>query len=116
MRGNVFQDEQGNYITESELRKQFIKELNQENRELLDENAKLSELWANCKEELRIFKKIEKEHQKLNGKLRKEIKNMKEDINFCLKSIKQEMEMSKDSRTRQEMKTCYEILGRYENE
>ena len=46
----------------------------------------------------------------------KEIKNMKEDINFCLKSIKQEMEMSKDSRTRQEMKTCYEILGRYENE
>lgn len=40
----------------------------------------------------------------------KENAKLKEDINFCLPSIKQEMEMSNDGRTRKEMKTCYDIL------
>ena len=45
--------------------------------------------------------------------LKKENKQLKEDIQFCLVSIKQEMEMSTDERTRKEMTTCYEILKRY---
>ena len=40
----------------------------------------------------------------------KENQKLKEDINFCLHSIKQEMNMSKDERTRKEMSTCYTIL------
>lgn len=35
---------------------------------------------------------------------------LKEDIKFCLHSIKQEMELSKDSGTRSEMNDCYQIL------
>ena len=42
-----------------------------------------------------------------------ENKQLKEDISFCLKSIKQEMEMSTDSRTRQEMLSCYQILSKW---
>ena len=42
-----------------------------------------------------------------------ENKELKEDISFCLHSIKQEMEMSTDSRTRNEMTSCYEILKRW---
>lgn len=48
--------------------------------------------------------------------LEQENQELKEDILFCLKSIKQEMEMSTDSRTRGEMKSCYEILKRWNNE
>ena len=40
----------------------------------------------------------------------KENQKLKEDINFCLHSIKQEMDMSKDERTRKEMSTSYTIL------
>lgn len=40
----------------------------------------------------------------------KDNQKLKEDINFCLHSIKQEMDMSKDERTRKEMATCYDIL------
>ena len=46
-------------------------------------------------------------------KLEKENKKIKEDILFCLKSIKQEMEMSTDSRTKQEMLSCYQILNEW---
>ena len=42
-----------------------------------------------------------------------ENKKLKEDILFCLKSIKQEMEMSTDSRTKQEMLSCYQILSKW---
>ena len=42
-----------------------------------------------------------------------ENKKLKEDINFCLHSIKQEMDMSKDERTRKEMTSCYDILKRW---
>lgn len=42
--------------------------------------------------------------------LQKENWALREDIKFCLHSIKQEMELSKDSRTRSEMNDCYEIL------
>ena len=45
--------------------------------------------------------------------LRQENQQLKEDISFCLHSIKQEMEMSTDSRTRNEMTSCYEILKRW---
>lgn len=46
-------------------------------------------------------------------KLQQENQRYKEDISFCLHSIKQEMEMSTDSRTRKEMTTCYEIFKRW---
>ena len=51
----------------------------------------------------------------LDEKEELEIENqkLKEDILFCLKSIKQEMEMSKDSRTKQEMLSCYQILNEW---
>lgn len=58
----------------------------------LEESSKLSELWCKSQEENR---------------------KLKEDISFCLHSIKQEMEMSTDSRTRSEMTSCYEILKRW---
>ena len=45
--------------------------------------------------------------------LQQENQQLKEDISFCLKSIKQEMEMSIDSRTRQEMLSCYQILSKW---
>ena len=48
-----------------------------------------------------------------NTELLEENKELKEDISFCLHSIKQEMEMSTDSRTRSEMTSCYEILKRW---
>lgn len=50
------------------------------------------------------------------NQLEKENKELKEDISFCLHSIKQEMEMSTDSRTRNEMTSCYEILKRWKDE
>ena len=50
----------------------------------------------------------------LNDLLR-ENKKIKEDISFCLKSIEQEMKMSTDSRTRKEMKTCFQILKKWGN-
>ena len=46
-------------------------------------------------------------------KLQQENKELKEDISFCLHSIKQEMNASTDSRTRNEMTSCYEILKRW---
>ena len=46
-------------------------------------------------------------------KMYKENQQLKEDISFCLKSIKQEMEMSTDSRTKQEMLSCYQILSKW---
>lgn len=48
-----------------------------------------------------------------NTELLKENQELKEDISFCLHSIKQEMEMSTDSRTRSEMTSCYEILRKW---
>lgn len=45
--------------------------------------------------------------------LQEENSQLKEDIRFCLQSIKQEMEMSIDSRTKKEMETCYNILKRW---
>ena len=62
---------------------------------------------------------LEQENEKLHHyktlyqSLKRQKEDLKEDISFCLKSIKQEMEMSTDSRTRGEMKSCYEILERW---
>lgn len=47
MRGNVFQDKQGNYITENELLKQFNKELQQENQELKKVIDKINHILNN---------------------------------------------------------------------
>ena len=66
-----------------------------------------------------VIEELEQENEKLHHyktlyqSLKKQKDELKEDILFCLKSIKQEMEMSKDSRTRGEMKSCYEILERW---
>ena len=49
-------------------------------------------------------------------KLEKENQKLKEDISFCLKSIEQEMKMSIDSRTKQEMLSCYQILSEWSDE
>lgn len=73
-------------------------------------------------EMLKENKKLQQENKKLHHyktlyqSLKRQKEDLKEDISFCLKSIKQEMEMSKDSRTRGEMKSCYEILERWNNE
>ena len=61
---------------------------------------------TNPKKQLEFYKD-------LSEKLQQENKELKEDISFCLHSIKQEMEMSTDSRTRNEMTSCYEILKRW---
>lgn len=66
---------------------------------LLDENKELK-------------KQLEVGEEQYND-LVEENEKMKEDILFCLRSIKQEMEMSTDSRTRSEMESCYEILKKY---
>lgn len=66
-----------------------------------------------------VIEELKQENEKLHHyktlyqSLKKQNDELKEDISFCLKSIKQEMEMSKDSRTRGEMKSCYEILERW---
>lgn len=71
----------------------------------------------------KIIKDLKERNDKLSNQYRLrdircvhlEIENadLKEDIKFCLHSIKQEMEMSTDSRTKKEMSTCYEILKRW---
>ena len=66
-----------------------------------------------------VIEELKQENEKLHHyktlyqSLKKQNDELKEDISFCLKSIKQEMEMSKDSRTRGEMQSCYEILERW---
>ena len=73
-------------------------------------------------EMLKENKKLQQENKKLHHyktlyqSLKKQNDELKEDISFCLKSIKQEMEISTDSRSRGEMKSCYEILERWNNE
>ena len=73
-------------------------------------------------QEANAITKVLYENEKLHSyktlyqSLKKQNDELKEDILFCLKSIKQEMEMSTDSRTRGEMKSCYEILERWNNE
>ena len=76
------------------------------------------ELIKHCEKQIElaeITKKYDKyylEH-KLVLNITKENQQLKEDILFCLKSIKQEMEMSTDSRTKQEMLSCYQILNKW---
>ena len=59
-----------------------------------------------------IFDKIHAQITEIE-QLKNENQQLKEDISFCLKSIKQEMEMSTDSRTKQEMLSCYQILSKW---
>ena len=53
-----------------------------------------------------LYDKAEDETDRLNSIIDETI----EDISFCLTSIVQEKNSSRDSRTRQEMLTCEEIL------
>ena len=72
------------------------------------ENLKLKEQYCertDCSGRLGNSKKVKE--------LERENQQLKEDISFCLKSIKQEMEMSTDSRTKQEMLSCYQILSKW---
>lgn len=73
---------------------------------LQQENTQLKENNVSMQEEM--YKYWKKAY-----KLQQENSQLKEDIKFCLHSIKQEMKMSTDSRTRKEMKTCYDILERW---
>lgn len=66
------------------------------------EESMIVELYDNYIELLIKLNNLQQENQKL-----------KEDISFCLKSIKQETEMSTDSRTKQEMLSCYQILSKW---
>ena len=86
-----------------------------ENIEQLFDNYYLPLLDKHYSKTYRLQQENEKnKHYKtLYQSLKKQNDELKEDILFCLKSIKQEMEMSKDSRTRGEMKSCYEILERW---
>ena len=70
---------------------------------------KLIEVYENCLWFANNFEQINLTVENLQ----KENKKLKEDISFCLKSIKKEMEMSTDSRTRQEMLSCYQILSKW---
>lgn len=71
----------------------------------------------------KIIKDLKERNRKLSRQYRerdircftleRQIKEMEEDIEFCLHSIEQEAEMSTDERTRSEMESCLEILGRW---
>lgn len=71
----------------------------------------------------KIIKDLKERNRKLSRQYRerdircftleRQIKEMKEDIAFCLFSINQEAEMSTDERTRSEMESCSEILSRW---
>ena len=76
------------------------------------------EIYSNIKKEvLDILNKYDIKYVVAEAEavkdLVKENQQLKEDILFCLKSVKQEMEMSIDSRTRQEMLSCYQILSKW---
>ena len=79
----------------------YITNLQQENKQLKQQFDKYKKKITPLKM-LQQLEVLEQENQEL-----------KEDISFCLHSIKQEMEMSTDSRTRNEMTSCYEILKRW---
>ena len=71
----------------------------------------------------KIIKDLKERNRKLSRQYRerdircftleRQVEEMKEDIAFCLHSIEQETEMSTDERTRSEMESCLEILGRW---
>ena len=76
---------------------------------LLDEKEELEEYNKKLNGAIEIYEILLKANVEENQKL-------KEDISFCLKSIEQEMKMSTDSRTRQEMLSCYQILKEWSDE
>ena len=75
--------------------------------ELLDKG------YCNCNEMNCIDNNTPRRILKIAKNLQQENQKLKEDILFCLKSVKQEMEMSIDSRTKQEMLSCYQILNEW---
>ena len=67
------------------------------------------------KKEIKVIDELTKiniELKQKNKKQKEVLDKIKEDIEFVLVSIKQEKEMSTDSRTKQEMKTVYNILNK----
>lgn len=85
------------------INRQLIVHRNIENNtKWTTEESMIVELYDNYIELISKINNLQQENQQL-----------KEDISFCLKSIKQEMEMSIDSRTKQEMLSCYQILSKW---
>ena len=70
------------------------------------ENATKEDVIQDMMLDINSIKEKDKEIERLNNI----IDELKEDIEFCLKSIKQEYEMSTDERTRIEMESCKQIL------
>lgn len=62
-----------------------------------------------------VKKKIQKQEKTIE-KIKAENELMREDIEFCLRSIDQERKMSKDEKIRSELTSCYNILKRWKNE
>ena len=94
-------NEDGIYAMRFASKQMLIDKLQQENKQLKQQFDKYKKKITPLKM-LQQLEVLEQENQEL-----------KEDISFCLHSIKQEMEMSTDSRTRNEMTSCYEILKRW---
>lgn len=92
----------------------FLKEATPTQEQLRKENNGLKEQVAYLRRSCeRKEETIVEQQQELVG-LDIKIDKMIEDINFCLHSIKQEMKISKDERTRSEITNCYKILSVYE--
>lgn len=92
---------------DKETLKDLVLKLQEKNVQLEEQAAYLR---RSCE---RKEEKIYEQYDEIVG-LDTKIDKMIEDINFCLHSIKQEMKLSKDERTRSEMTNCYKILSVYE--
>lgn len=90
----------------------YYEEIQQLREKIINQNKALSGLNVKIQQ----IKCKNSQFKKENKHLRRKNKHLIEDIAFCLKSIKQEKEMSIDSRTRQEMVSCYQILKELINE
>lgn len=93
--------------------KKVIKDLKERNDSLAHQYRLRDIRCIHLEYENKMLKSDFEAQHELTKKYVKENKELKEDISFCLHSIKQEKEMSTDSRTRNEMTSCYEILKRW---
>lgn len=84
----------------------------------LDDYNELKFVYENDVQEIKALVETMKYKEMDFCKLHDEVENYKskvekaiEDIEFCFRSIKQEADMSKDERTRHEMRTCLAIFN-----
>lgn len=84
----------------------------------LDDYNELKFVYENDVQEIKALAETMKYKEMDFCKLHDEVENYKsivekaiEDIEFCFRSIKQEADMSKDERTRHEMRTCLAIFN-----